>query len=130
MTTRLAVLGAVLALAAGPNQAMAGYLTPAYEARLEGWLGEGNLTFTPIFEKVAGEGGYSIQSSYGPGYLSSNVFGRSFVGFPIAGIEVYSLAPAGPVSAVPTPPGLVLIATGAVPLLGRRLRRRKSPATA
>jgi hypothetical protein len=56
MTTRLAVLGAVLALAAGPNQAMAGYLTPAYEARLEGWLGEGNLTFTPIFEKVAGDG--------------------------------------------------------------------------
>jgi hypothetical protein len=76
------------------------------------------------------EGGYSIQSSYGPGYLSSNVFGRLFLGFPIAGMEVYSLAPAGPVSAVPTPPGLVLVATGAVPLLGRRLRRRKSPATA
>jgi len=45
---------AVLFVAFG-SQAQAGLLTAAYEAKLEEWLGEGDLDFTNIFTKVAGD---------------------------------------------------------------------------
>jgi hypothetical protein len=57
---KLAALLALVALASGGEQARAGYLTPAYEAQLESWLGEGNLNFNLLFQKNAGDGKTSL----------------------------------------------------------------------
>jgi hypothetical protein len=42
---------ALLMFATGPRVAEASLLTPAYESRLEGWLGQGDLDFTNIYAK-------------------------------------------------------------------------------
>ncbi len=69
----------------------AALLTPAHEAQLEAWLGQGNLNLTNIYTKAVGDDAYDFHAAVdgqGPSFTLISIYGTGGVSGPAVSSQV------------------------------------------